>query len=227
MKRNLFLSRKKYKQLKISNNMIMLLFIYLLLISNGLPLTSEYSFNPLKYYDDKYEAFFVVQTRSQTLSANLFFEKVQSKLVNFLQENIVFEVPQPVLDSPFEPYYANYASLISLNTNSDSVASGIEDLKNQPEKKAILKQHGMDFENLKFRHKINKREYDVQQILESKRIDDLYDYVHHFESKDFQMRLDREKEWFIQNSGIKEALHYMTTKKYKDLTYEEGKRTLI
>ena len=209
---------------KKSKNYTDLIRTTLLLILLSLPArsVSEYSFNPLKYYDDKLGVFFLIQAKPHSVGSNLFFARGRNSLLNFLEQEAIFEVPQPPLEPSFEPYYSNYMSLLSLNSVSSKGQEHSEEIRGHPQKKAFLKKNGMDFESLRFRNKKNKREYDLQEVLESKRMDPLYNFVNRFESENFHLILERENLKFAEVSGLKEALGSVTNQSFMSLTQWEG-----
>ena len=66
----------------------------------------------------------------------------------------------------------------------------------------------MDFEKGKFTDPVTGNTYDIKQILDSKRVDSLYDYVHHFYREDLNEYLSKEQNKYVKNSGLSEALSW-------------------
>ena len=175
----------------------------------------------MKYYDDKYEGFNLLNFSSRTLGESLFFAKGEKTFEKFLEEKAVFNVPQVPLEPPFENYYSNFFSLLGLNSKAGRVKS--EGLKGHPQKRELLKMHGMDLESLRFKNPKTGREYDLQETFDSKRMDPLYDLVHRLDSEDFHLYLEKEKMEFSENSGLKEALLNKIKFQALDQSKQEGR----
>jgi hypothetical protein len=175
----------------------------------------------MKYYDDKFEAYNILTTKPRTLGESLFFSKPDKTFPKFMERESVFEVPQIPLEPSFENYYSNFHSLLILNTKNGRVRN--EGLIGHPRKKELLKMHGMDLESLRFRNPRTGREYDLQEIFDSKRMEPLYNLVHRLESPDFHLFLEKEKMEFAENSGLSSALLSQLQFQSLDKTTKEGK----
>ena len=217
----LYESKKSYKQ-KVRLSFTLGSWIIILnLLTQCIKGISEYSFNPMKYYDDKYEGYNLLNFPPRTLGESLFFSKGEKVFEKFLENEAVFNIPQVPLEPPFENYYANFHSLLGLNSKAGRARS--EGLKGHPQKRELLKMHGMDLESLRFRNPKTGREYDLQEVFDSKRMDPLYDLVHRLDSPDFHLFLEKEKMEYSENSGLKEALTSKINFQSLDQTKEEGR----
>ena len=98
-----------------------------------------------------------------------------------------------------------------------------EGLKGHPRKRELLKLHGMDLESLRFRNPRTGREYDLQEIFDSKRMDPLYNLVHRLESPEFHLFLDKEKMEFSEHSGLSNSLLSQLEFQILDKSTQEGK----
>ena len=181
---------------------------------------SEYSFNPMKYYDDKFEAYNLLKIKPRTLGESMFFSKPEKTFLKFMENEPIFQIPQAPLESPFENYYSNFHSLLTLNSKSAKAKN--DSLKGHPRKRELLKLHGMDLESLSFRNPKTGREYNLREIFDSKRMDPLYNLVHRLESPEFHLFLEKEKMEFAENSGLKEALLSQVEFQSLDQSKEEG-----
>jgi len=176
----------------------------------------------MKYYDDKFEAYNILTTKPRTLGESLFFSKPDKTFPKFMERESVFQVPQVPLEPPFENYYSNFHSLLSLNSKNGKLKN--EGLKGHPKKRELLKLHGMDLESLRFRNPRTGREYDLQEIFDSKRMDPLYNLVHRLESPDFHLFLEKEKMEFAEYSGLSSALLSQLQFQTLDKTTKEGRK---
>lgn len=176
---------------------------------------NEYSFNPLKHHDDKYNNFYLMDQVSFQPQRNIFFQEKKTNFTHFLGRNLVFEVPQPALEDHFEPYYANFFAMMKLNAyvsqKNERIRPNVAaEAGNRLE---ILKTQGMDFEKGKFTDPVTGNTYDIKHILDSKRVDPLYDFVHHFYRDDLGEYLNKEENHYVKNSGLRDALSWKYTKK--------------
>lgn len=196
---NILKNQSKPKR-KISSKQILLALFFIVRAAA----VSEYSFNPMKYYDDKFEAYNILNTKPRTFGESLFFAKVDKTFPRFMERESVFHVPQVPLEPPFENYYSNFYSLLMLNSRNARYKN--DHLKGFPRKREFMKTHGIDLESLRFRHPKTGRDYDLQEVFESKRMDPLYDFAHRMDSPNFHLFLEKEKMKFAEDSGLKQAL---------------------